>query len=359
MLAARRLAPHAIVGLWLAGWALLCNMLLLALAATSALQWLPDRQTGLGFVLDNRQRVEAAVHAYGTGEVRPDKYLAAIVGISNMREGVDLGVLSSAVGRRWRFIGVSGAGAGAASIVEHASIVSESDLRPDLVVLGITPQLMLEASNDAAPADTPATKAPLRERVRDTVRGSLWIVARRRDISVSTERTLLDLRRRLFEALEVRLETVDTQSPWRAMLRVMGSDRYPDEVLRKGIASAEARGTFDIASYRRDNLAAMQIGRTIRQFEDRGASVLLVLTPEHPWLRTREPPGVVAIIQDRLRKTSRNPNLKVLDFRSAVASDGFIDLVHLNSAGSRYFSAILAQEISVRTPTGSPKMHRP
>jgi hypothetical protein len=305
--------------------------------------------------------VEGAVDAYRSGKVRADKFLAALVGISNMREAIDLGVLAGTAGPQWRFIGVSGAGAGAPSIVEHSSLILESDLHPDLIVLGIAPLQMLDTligANAAEPEGAAAPEIPVQQRAREAIKSSMWPLARRRDVAVSTERALLDLRRRLFETFRVELETVDTRSPWRAMLRVMGSERYSTKVLMGNLEWAQSVGTFDARAYREGSLAAEQIGTTIRRFQDGGTTVLVILTPEHSWLRSREPEGVARYIQTRLRQTSGNPDLQLVDYRAALTDDEFVDLSHINSTGSRRFSRLLGKDLANLRLDGPPLMAR-
>ena len=85
-----------------------------------------------GKVASNPTQVER----YGALIQQESERLGAIVGISNIREAVDLDILNQQLGKQWRFIGIAGAGAGAASIVDNAQILEQSDLRPDMVIVG-------------------------------------------------------------------------------------------------------------------------------------------------------------------------------------------------------------------------------
>ena len=192
-------------------WSLVVNLLLYLLSSSFLLAWLPDRQTGVGFPLDYQQRVEAAEKAYRTGAVRADKRLGAIVGISNIREAVDIDLLNQQLGKGWRFMGVAGAGAGAFSVAENARILEQSTLRPDLVLVGSAPLQFLDSllPGDLAPAPTP------RQRVKQAATSVAWLYSRRDDVSVSTEQALLEARAKLFRAFDVRLPTTDSRSPWR------------------------------------------------------------------------------------------------------------------------------------------------
>src|SRR5581483_8804707 len=48
------LKPLLRIAAWLVLWAIVVNLALYALSATGLMSWLPDRQTGVGFAIDNR-----------------------------------------------------------------------------------------------------------------------------------------------------------------------------------------------------------------------------------------------------------------------------------------------------------------
>lgn len=347
------LKPLVRIGAWLVSWAIAVNLALYALSATAVLSWLPDRQTGVGFALDNKQRVEGAEQEYRSGIVRPDKRLGAIVGISNIREAVDLDMINQRLGKQWRFIGIAGAGAGAASIVDNARILEQSDLRPDLVIVGSAPlQILDKLLPGAFRPPAPTGRAQMKVMVKQLV----WLNARRRDVSVSTERALLDARAGLFDAFDVHLPTPDTRTPWRSMLRVMGAERFPDRVFREGVTWARSVGAFNPDAYKSARTAPRMLADTVRGLAAKGSRVVVVLTPEHSLLRSGEPKGVVDYLRERLRRDSGIRNLEVLDYRGAVTDDGFTDLVHLNSSGSKRFTPLLVRDLGRERWNGPPLM---
>lgn len=342
----RRYRPLAVVATWLVGWALAINVALLFLAQTPVLGWLPDRQTGAGFVLDNQQRVASAIADYRAGRVARGDHLVAVTGISNVREGVNVDILRQRLGPSVRVLGIAGAGAGAKAIVENANTLLHSSLRPDMVILGIAPLQMLDTlmTPGVIPAGMP--QPTVRERLREWVRQGFWIFARRNDISISVDNALLGLRGAMFTALGLRLPAPAVDSAWRPMMRVMGAEHFPEATLVAGVDWARSIGTFDRTAYAQARVAPLMIAQLVRQFHDRGAKVIVVVTPEHTLLRRREPAGIVASITDRLKHDSGIPNLQVLDMRAYISNAGFVDLSHLNSIGSRRFSYALAEQIS-------------
>ena len=325
----------------LVGWAITINLALLILGHSGAFDWLPDRQTGTGFVRDSEQRVAGALEEYRAGRVAPGDYLVAVTGISNMREGINVDVLRQGLGTDIRVLGVAGAGAGAASIVDNARPLLDYGLCADVVVIGTAPLQMLDRP------DTPTTEAhlPLRDRVRAMVQRYVWLFARRNDVSIFVDLSLTNARAWLFDALDVHLPMALSAAPWRPMVRLMGAEHYPDSVLRAGVASAGAIGAYDQQAYDRARIAPALIASLIRAFEAGGTRVIIVFTPEHSWLRDREPLEIVDKLAKRLRESTNIQNLAVLDLRAAVPDRGFVDLSHLNREGSRRFTAILARTI--------------
>ena len=351
------LRPLIRLGAWLLLWAVVVNVALYGLSATTLLDWLPDRQTGTGFADDNRQRIQGAENEYEKHVVIPNKRLGAIVGISNIREAVDVDMLNQQLGHDWRFIGVAGAGAGAASIVDNVRLLEEEkQLRPDLVIVGTTPLQLLDTLLPGAytpPAPTGVARA------KQAAKELLWMNSRRRDVSVSSERALLDVRSRLFDAFRVHLPTADTRTPWRSMMRVMGSERFPDQAFLDGVTWARSVGAFDMSSYQHSTKAPEMLARTIRDLASRGARVIVVFTPEHSMLRSGEPRAVGAYLRQRLRQETGMTELVVLDYRSAVPDDGFVDLVHLNKKGSARFTPLLMQNIRSQRWSDPPLMSEP
>lgn len=348
------LRPLIRLGAWTLVWTVALNIALQALSRTSGLDWLPDRQTGTGFAEDNRQRLTGAQGEYEKHIVLPDKRLGAIVGISNIREAVDVDMLNQRLGRDWRFIGVAGAGAGAASIVDNARLIEhEVQLRPDLVIVGTAPLQFLDSLLPGAftpPAPTAIARA------KEAAKNLFWMKARRRDVSVSSERALLDVRSQLFDFFGVRVATADTRTPWRSMLRVMGSERFPDQAFVDGMAWARSVGAFDLPAYEHSRRAPEMLTTMLRELASRGARVIVVFTPEHSMLRSSEPRPVGAYLARRLRQDTGLPNLLVLDYRTAIADDGFVDLVHLNKKGSMRFTPLLIRDIQRQPWSGPPRM---
>lgn len=357
MALARSLPPLIRVGILLLAAFVLLNLALRALSTTPALDWLPERETGTGFLLDNRQRVNAAAEEYRRGATPGDRRLAAIVGISNTREGFDLGVLNERIGDNWRFLGVAGAGAGTPSIAENADILLESPLRPDLVVIGVMPIQMLDTLVVPSRAEAltgDKASSDLREVLKNGVKTLFWSLDRRKDVSLAFERMLLQMRFGLFSVLGVDIATQDARDPWRPMMRIMGAERYPDSALEEGLAWAGSLQAFERATYAQSTEGPRVLARIIDDFRARGADVLVVYTPEHPRLGQRLPPDAVDLLNAKIANVRPlDRRCFILDLRAAVDEAGFVDLVHLNTRGSQIFSSRMAAEIGSLPPAST------
>jgi hypothetical protein len=313
---------------------------------TRALDWLPDRSSGIGYLLESRQRVEAATAAYEAGTIAADRPLVAIVGISDVREGVRLDVLGPAMRQQWRFIGVAGAGAGFASVQEQASLLLDGQLRPDLVIIGVSPMQMIESVDfeRGAAEVTKAGAGDLLGKAKSELRDALWFARRRSDLVGWLDRTLLEARSG-FERMLGHQTTIDTRSPWRPMLRTLGAEHYPDDVVRRGLMVVESSGARDLKTFENSTAPFVEAGKLVRRFKAQGSQVIVIIMPRHPWLEAIMPPSVDEIIESRLRFESMDAALVVLDYSEAVAADGFVDLVHLNTPGGERFTKQLARDL--------------
>ena len=200
------------LGIWLVLCSILLNVALIGLDSTPALSWLPHRISGSGFVEDNYQRTTVASEEYRSGRIPSTEYLCAVVGISSIREAMNLEIFSAAIGTGWRVLGIGGAGAGIESVQENAGALLDSDLKPDLVILGVTPlqllDLMLAKHLNALTREfvAPRLTPPL---MLQTVKSWTWVYTRRQDISLWTQGILLQARRAILRWSNAGIVTVD------------------------------------------------------------------------------------------------------------------------------------------------------
>ena len=333
---------------WIVASFIMLNVLFGSLEKTAVLRWLPDGQTGVGFLTESKQRINSAEAAYSSGAVSTNRYLGAIVGISNVREGVSVGSLNRTLSQRWRFLGVAGAGAGAPSIAEQAKLLLQSKLRPDLIILGISPLHLLDPLVDPVRSRAIASRAPQPgtvQLIKNEVRQLLWLVGRRNDLRTWADRQLMDARSVFQSATGLDETKQDTRSPWRPMLRTLAENSPTNEVLDSGVLWARSFGAGSLMAYKDSILGPKVAGEIIRTFQTRGACVIIVMMPEHSRLRELAPTEIAALTEARLRKESGQPNLIVLNYRASITDNGFIDLVHLNGKGSEALTSHLSATI--------------
>lgn len=340
-----RFYPLVLVATLLVAFAAAINLSLSGMARAHLLDWIPDRSTGIGFIVESRQRIDAAVRAYDEGTVVHDRPLAAFVGISDTREGVRLPAVSAAMKGRWRLIGVAGAGAGFPAIAEQGALVLNSQLRPDVVIIGCSPLTLIDVANLASADRAASSHRSALSRAIDELRSVLWLTQRRSDINAFVDRALLDIRTRFFNEVGIAADD-DSRSPWRPLLRTLGTEHYPRAQLQSTMTKLRLAGAGELATYEGNAPALAQIGGTIRRMEANGAKVIIVAMPLNPMLRTIMPRESRDVLTRRLRQSSNDPNLLVLDFSDAVDADGFIDLVHLNTTGGERFSTLLGRQLA-------------
>jgi hypothetical protein len=347
------------VGTVLAAWLVVFNLTFATLDGAGGMSWLPDRTSGIGYLLESKQRVDSAEAYLGSRPANANPPLVAIVGISDVREGTRLEILSEKARNNVRFIGVAGAGAGFASVEEQASLILNSKLRPAAVVIGISPMHMIEVKdfNEGAAKAAAANEDGLIESTKAEVRGALWFIQRRSDLVGWLDRILLKLKTGIRHQFGQETST-DPRSPWRPLLRTLKAEHYPEEVLRRGLGAIEASGGSELSTLERSRLPFSAAGTLVRRFEDRGARVIIMVMPRHPWLEAIVPPLADQIITLRLRAASGDQDLKVFDYSDTVPASGFIDLVHLNTVGGEVFSRHLADDLLKEVCQGNPTCSR-
>lgn len=361
MIQVQRLVPYLQIGVWLAVVALCIELALRALDGTPALSWVPRAVTGTGFLEDSRLRVAQTLREYREKRIAPQEFLAAIVGISEVREGIELRAMTQIIGPRWRLLGLGGAGSGMGSVQSYANLLLESDLRPDLVILGVgLPQLV-----DYRPRPD-AAQPNFSERVRSrSLRGlaveqrnAMWIYSRREDISVSVEFSVLELRARLLAAFGVALPDVDAhkRSPWREMIKTDWPEHFSTATLMAQEHDYESNGRFDLARYEDSPVSMSILIGIIEQFRRRGTRVVLVLMPQHSTLNRRIPPEALDILLRHLKINFPGNEPSILDLRMAIDDGGFVDLPHLNRRGSQALSRELGNRVRELLPKGAPLM---
>lgn len=341
-----RLKPYLQVAIPLAAVAVAFDLALARLQNTPVLAWLPHTVTGTGFLEESRGRVAQLEQEYEQGRIDPADRLAAIVGISNLREAVELSVLNDGVGGGWRFLGVGGAGLGMNAVGQYADLVLDGIVRPDAVVLGLgLHQLVDYRERPAAPQGVvDHLRARNLRAAAVTLREETFAYSRREDVSVTVEGAVLDARAHMLAWFGVPLPSLEARerSPWREMVRADWPDHFSDATLAAQEQSYQELGVFDAEAYRHSPDAMSALMRIVHDFNDRGTDVVLVLLPENSRLHRRVPTEALEVLTDALDATFHDGKPVVLDFRTAVDDSGFVDLPHMNRSGRLAFSRQLA-----------------
>jgi len=349
-----RLTSLAVIAFWLGVGVLLLNVLLHGLEATPALSWLPKAVSGTGFLEDNKLRVHDASEEVSVS----NQPVMAMVGISNVREGIDLGVLSEAANApTWQFLGIGGAGLGMRDLAEHAQIVLDSDLRPRVVVLGLSLHQLLDPkpAGSGGPGDAAAAArrgivdylkhGDLRN-VASSLRAWLWFFTRRQDVAIATDKGLLTAREWTFKHAGVKLPRPKdaANNPFREMIKAGWPDHFSAATLKEEEAFFERLGAFDPAAYSEATGSTGKLASLVNAFEQRGTRVALLLMPDHPVLQRRIPEDARAALDRVVAQAGTAPT--ILDYRKFVADpDGFVDLAHLNTKGRTILSAAVGQAL--------------
>src|SRR5262249_55430291 len=145
-------------------------------------------------------------------------------------------VLSVEAGTSWQFLGGAGAGPGVSTIRSYADLFINSSLRPDLVVIGLSPTELLDTLLPDRIGSVAAAAEKQNATAYSTAVGlskrSIWVHERRKDTSLAAQDLLHIVKAWVLKQFGVSVAAIDPRSPWREMIKVMGTDRFPERVLQ-------------------------------------------------------------------------------------------------------------------------------
>lgn len=355
MIAFIRYRPYVLIAGWLVVLLVLINAAMRLLDQPVVLAWLPKATAGTGFTEDNRQRIEAAQKEIEEGQIGSDEYLCAIIGLSNVREAISLKVVSDEAGVPCRYLGLGAAGLGMPDLASQARLLLDSELRPDLVLIGIGPHQLVDTRPKPGSLDLSFFEAMRRGDLRNAaiaLRNGFWFFARRNDVSITLEKALLDARAVIFRSFGVQLQDprANQHSPWRDMIRAIFEEHFSEATLREEEQFFQDLGVFDWETYVNSHKAPSLLVRLIQDFRARGSVVVVVLMPENSRLRKRMPPNILDSVTTPLHQAFGADVPLVLDLRDAIEDSGFVDLTHLNQRGSSRCGFLIGAKIRAYLP---------
>lgn len=352
--------PYCQIVLWLSVLFVIVNIGLSALSATPVLSWLPETVTGTGYLEDTRRRVVQAEDEYRRGQVAAGDHLGVFVGISNMREAIQLGAIGPRLGPDWRLLAVAGAGFGIRDFVEYTGLLFDSELRPDFAVFGLSLHQLVDIRPRPAAERSENNFVNLLRRgdLRNAAvvaRNSSWVYSRRQDVSVTVDTAALALRARLFRWFDVPLSPGESEklSPWREPIWSDGTDHYSQATLDAQEKFFGARGIFEEGTYENSPNAFALLLDAVERFRRQHTRVVIVLMPESKKFYTQIPAEALVVLHRHLESKFPGDPPPVLDYRQAVDANGLLDHVHVNRHGRLEFSRRLAEDIRSLLPTGT------
>ncbi len=106
-------------------------------------------------------------------------------------------------------------------------------------------------------------------------------------------------------------------------------------------------------------MATQQINALVKLISDlqaRGTKVVLVMMPEHSYLRGRLPAIAMEHLQESLASDLGANDPPLVDCRDALPDDDFADISHVNTDGRSDFSKLLAGKILQYLPADHPPL---
>jgi hypothetical protein len=355
----QRLRSLIPIGLVIVAQVILWNLVLHRLAATPILGSLPKVISGTGYLEDNRQRLAKASEEYAEGRIAPNEYLCVLLGASNLRDDVDLQTLAAEANVSCRFLGLGLTGL-MGEVANHARALDESNLRPDLILLGFGPMTLIDRK-PAANAMREGVLAYLsREQWRSAageVRKWFWFHDRRQDISITIEGALLDARAWMLRACRSKLVGGDAhRSSWRALIASDWPEHLSEASLDEEFRLYGNLGVYELKTYKESTKSPTLLVEMIKQFRAKGADVVLILLPEHSRFRQAVPPEALDVLRAFLTQYLRGDVPSILNYRDAIPDEGLADLMHANAKGRELFSRRLGRDLPRYLPRHPPRM---
>ncbi|MAX24727.1 MAG: hypothetical protein CMJ19_09515 [Phycisphaeraceae bacterium] len=338
--------------------ALIVN-LLLNLSSTLWPTWLPHKMSGTGFQKDITQRVHAAEAAFVNDPELANAKLAVFLGLSSQRESVNLATLTEIDGIDAKYLGLCGAGASMATMQQQGAALLESELKPDLVIIGINlyhqvdPLVIAqhkqpettEVQETGLPIVSPLVQGDIRQAYHDT-RERVWVYDRRRDVNTVITENLATVNAGIMQVFHTTSQSGanEVTSPWREMIRIDGPEKASEATYIAQNKSYANRGLFEAQSYQPDWITAEHnaLNTVIKQTQERGAKVVIMLMPEHSRLRASVPEVAMQRLKTDLDQTFGDAAPEIVDMRDSLADDNFSDISHTNSAGRMQYSKLIA-----------------
>ncbi len=329
--------PAAALGGILA--ALVAVDLLLTVAVGRTARWLPAGEIPADrWIVSNvGARLAGMVRASAPGGPEAGSRFGLLLGQSTMLVGVDAEALEADDGRGLKWVNLSGLGGSTVKIAELADLVFLSGLRPEAVVLGINPY-MLVGLNYANLRDTTRTAA-------SPIKRWVWTWENRSIFSHLVQVTIFRLRVGLLREFGLGLEALFRPDPEFRTLVPAAGVRHSAQELENRLDLDRRLGWLDARHYRPDGPQASALSEMIRGFLERGAEVYVVLMPERSMLRHRIPEVARDAIRAAVRDASPGAPVPLIDLEDRVPDELFFDLDHLLPEGRAICTRMLAQRL--------------
>lgn len=281
---------------------------------------LPQRLAGLGYAQDIQARVDGAAAQYRLGLVPGDENLCAVIGFSGGQEGIDIEQLAREDESPVRYLGLCGACDGTVGgLTQLVSPLYESDLRPDLVIVAMSPFHLVVRPFQPSLA--------------------------RADIKFGVDLRLLQCRRQILHDFHVDVDPrYQAQDPWRGMTKNY-FESIPDSLLGLRVEDYDQRGYFDAARYENSQEQRDSLCRLVQASRNRGSEVWILLMPLHPVLNDRIPASATTALSATLQQVFGDDAPRIVDCQQAIDAAEFFDASHLNEVGRATLTSLLARDV--------------
>jgi hypothetical protein len=330
-------------GVALVATCVLAAFCLLDMSLTAAVgftgRWLPNGEYPTDTMVFQAKGPYVAAMTTGSTKVGigSDTPCGILLGQSPLGCAVERSVLEESDGLQLFWIKLNCWGTSIHGISDLYELMKVADARPNVVVLGINPYLLVGQ-------EIMLSHNYLLKKEGKRIKPFIWFYNNRRMVNYLSHVFYHRINVKLQRAFGFELSALYGIEP--DLRRTDARERVkpftPGE-LKESEKYDEALGWFDPAKYSPDSSNSRALVKLINDCRERKAKVCIILMPESSAFRNRVPPEGKRCFAEINRRYFAHDPVPVYDLQDRVADDQFVDLVHASIDAMKPFSLVAAE----------------
>ena len=290
-----------------------------------------------------------------------DKRLGILLGSSTLQDGIDPTILTADSTNSMQWFSLFCHGLNMLDLRNVSDLFFKTDLKPDVVILGVTPGMFATEDNYF---DVMWEEAGLSQVAKYFLAGNLDLLNKsiknttliafermlpnREWINHYARRNMNDFRLEFFHKLGFGVESLfaPLADPYVVPMRIGRGGNLARDRMQILVGRLGSRRWFDKDNYDPKNNRCQAYIDIVKRAKAMGAKVYVVLLPEPKIMRDNVPLNSLASISEPLEREFGKDAPKVLNFRESMDEKYFHDHMHLNHDGRPVFSHMLSEALN-------------